>query len=93
MRNGRVSLPTPQTEPANKRRRIERQSQFEMEQLPMELRYCDGGRYDGGRSYANNLGPECALRDDASGTACLSLMGIPKADQMPTSVLYQEFSM
>jgi hypothetical protein len=32
----------------------------------MELRYCDGGRYDS-PAYTRDYSPECALRDDTSG--------------------------
>ncbi|KAI5790172.1 hypothetical protein EDC01DRAFT_657865 [Geopyxis carbonaria] len=60
------SPPAPNVEPANKRRRMERTGQVEMEQLPMELRYCDGGRYDDGRFYSTQFSPECALRDDST---------------------------
>ncbi|KAA8901717.1 hypothetical protein FN846DRAFT_111428 [Sphaerosporella brunnea] len=64
------NLPSPPVsrsseEPASKRRRMGRSGQLEIEQLPMELRYCDGGRYDG-PAYTRDYSPECALRDDSS---------------------------
>jgi hypothetical protein len=75
---GRPSLvettpPEPRSpeEPSSKRRRTERTGQMEAEQLPMELRYCDGGRYDGPQ-YTRDYSPECALRDDSSGAYELS---------------------
>jgi len=68
MRNGYVSPPALGTqEPSSKRRTTEKHGQIEMEQLPLELRYCDGGRYDqGGGYYTSDYSPECALRDDST---------------------------
>ena len=53
-------------EPASKRRRTERSAQTEVEQLPIRLIHCDGGRYDGPVSLGN-FSPSCALSDDSSG--------------------------
>ncbi|KAL7271836.1 hypothetical protein RUND412_005376 [Rhizina undulata] len=54
-------------ESLNKRRRLEEQAQLEMTQLEMELHFCDGGRYDGGRYYSyTDYCPENALRNDTS---------------------------
>ena len=64
----RASPPSAE-EHASKRRRTERSGQVEMEQLSMELRYCDGGRYDSSPAYTRDYSPECALRDDSTG-AC-----------------------
>jgi hypothetical protein len=63
------SSPVPRSpeEPSSKRRRTERSGQVEMEQLHMELRFCDGGRHEGS-SQTRDYSPECALRDDSSGT-------------------------
>ncbi|KAF8539230.1 hypothetical protein BDD12DRAFT_838842 [Trichophaea hybrida] len=58
-------MPRSPEEPSSKRRRTERSGQVEMEQLHMELRFCDGGRHEG-HSHAFDYSPECALRDDSS---------------------------
>ncbi|KAI5783789.1 hypothetical protein FPQ18DRAFT_355474 [Pyronema domesticum] len=56
---------SPSEEPARKRRRMVKGPQRNPEEIPMELRHCDGGRYEGGVGY-RDYSPECALRNDES---------------------------
>jgi hypothetical protein len=92
--------PSPSATPSDeersaKRRRLERSGQVEMEQLSMELRYCDGGRYDSGHHlhpYPRNLfTPECALLDDDSGMCTFMICRLHML--IFQSVLHQKFSL
>ena len=95
---GRVGRePSPSGTPSEeersaKRRRLERSGQVEMEQLSMELRYCDGGRYDGGHLHPyprNSYTPESALLDDDSGMCTFMICRLHML--IFQSVLHQKF--
>lgn len=59
-------------EPPHKRRKMASQGQYEIEQLPLDLRFCDGGQYENPRMYSRReFEPECALMDDSTGTCDL----------------------